>query len=53
MLAWTIYISFLGAATLLLLPRVKGAVVGAQWAIHRNEGVVAGVDEAASPVHPL
>jgi uncharacterized protein (DUF983 family) len=40
-------------ATLLLLPRVKGAVVGAQWAIHRNEGVVAGVDDAASPVPPL
>jgi uncharacterized protein (DUF983 family) len=41
------------AATLLLLPRVKGAVIGAQWAIHQNEGVVAGVDDAASPVPPL
>jgi uncharacterized protein (DUF983 family) len=41
------------AATLLLLPRVKGAVIGAQWAIHRNEGVVAGVEDAASPVPPL
>lgn len=28
--------------TLVLLPRVKGAVIGAQWAIHRNEGVVPG-----------
>jgi uncharacterized protein (DUF983 family) len=41
------------AATLALLPRVKGAVIGAQWAIHSNEGVVAGVDDAASPVPPL
>lgn len=28
--------------TLVLLPRVKGAVIGAQWAIHRIEGVVPG-----------
>jgi uncharacterized protein (DUF983 family) len=28
--------------TLLLLPRVKGAVIGVQWAIHRGEGVVPG-----------
>lgn len=28
--------------TLVLLPRVKGAVIGAQWAIHRGEGVVPG-----------
>jgi uncharacterized protein (DUF983 family) len=46
------------AATLLLLPRVKGAVIGAQWAIHKNEGVVAGVDEEADwlpgkPARPL
>ena len=41
------------AATLWFLPRVKGAVIGAQWAIHQNEGVVAGVDDAASPVQPL
>lgn len=41
------------ASTLLLLPRVKGAVIGAQWAIHRNEGVVPGIDDPASPVHPL
>jgi len=41
------------AATLVLLPRVKGAVIGAQWAIHQNEGVVAGVDDAAAPVPPL
>jgi len=38
------------AATLVLLPRVKGAVIGAQWAIHCNEGMVAGVDEPAAPV---
>ena len=31
--------------TLLLLPRVKGMVIGAQWAIHRAEGVVPGVVE--------
>jgi uncharacterized protein (DUF983 family) len=36
------------AATLLLLPRVKGAVIGAQWAIKRNEGEVPGADEATS-----
>jgi uncharacterized protein (DUF983 family) len=28
--------------TLVLLPRVKGAVIGAQWAIHRSEGVAPG-----------
>jgi uncharacterized protein (DUF983 family) len=28
--------------TLVLLPRVKGAVIGAQWAIHRAEGVIPG-----------
>lgn len=28
--------------TLVLLPRVKGAVIGVQWAIHRAEGVVPG-----------
>ena len=32
--------------TLLLLPRVKGAVIGAQWAIHQREGVVAGLEDA-------
>jgi uncharacterized protein (DUF983 family) len=31
--------------TLVLLPRVKGAVIGAQWAIHRTEGAVPGVDD--------
>lgn len=31
-------------ATLLLLPRVKGAVIGAHWAIRRNEGAVPGAD---------
>jgi uncharacterized protein (DUF983 family) len=31
--------------TLLLLPRVKGAVIGVQWAIHRIEGVVPGAAE--------
>jgi uncharacterized protein (DUF983 family) len=33
------------AATLLLLPRVKGAVIGVQWAIKRNDGEVPGSDE--------
>jgi uncharacterized protein (DUF983 family) len=36
------------AVTLLLLPRVKGAVIGVQWAIKRNEGEVPGADEDAS-----
>ena len=31
--------------TLVLLPRVKGAVIGAQWAIHRSEGVVPGATD--------
>jgi len=30
--------------TLLLLPRVKGAVIGAQWAIHQREGIVPGLE---------
>jgi uncharacterized protein (DUF983 family) len=34
----------IAVVTLLLLPRVKGAVIGAQWAIHRTEGVVPGAD---------
>ena len=29
--------------TLWLLPKVKGAVIGVQWAIHRGEGVVPGL----------
>ena len=36
------------AATLLLLPRVKGAVIGVQWAIKRNDGEVPGADEASA-----
>jgi uncharacterized protein (DUF983 family) len=32
------------ALTLVLLPRVKGMVIGAQWAIQQSEGVVPGVD---------
>jgi uncharacterized protein (DUF983 family) len=31
--------------TLLLLPRVKGAVIGAHWAIHKAEGIVPGAPE--------
>jgi uncharacterized protein (DUF983 family) len=31
--------------TLVLLPRVKGAVIGAHWAIHQAEGVVPGGHE--------
>jgi uncharacterized protein (DUF983 family) len=30
--------------TLLLLPRVKGAVIGVQWAIHQREGIVPGLE---------
>jgi len=33
------------ALTLLLLPRVKGAVIGVQWAIKRQEGQVPGQDD--------
>ena len=36
----------IAALTLWLLPRVKGAVIGAHWAIHRREGVVAGLEDA-------
>jgi len=32
------------ALTLLLLPRVKGAVIGVQWAIHQREGIVPGLE---------
>jgi uncharacterized protein (DUF983 family) len=32
------------ALTLLLLPRVKGAVIGVQWAIKSNDGEVPGAD---------
>jgi uncharacterized protein (DUF983 family) len=38
-----------GGLTLLLLPRVKGAVIGVQWAIHRTEGVVPGAADPESP----
>ena len=34
------------ALTLLLLPRVKGAIIGVQWAIHQREGVVPGLEDA-------
>jgi len=34
------------ALTLLLLPRVKGAVIGVQWAIHQREGIVPGLEDA-------
>jgi uncharacterized protein (DUF983 family) len=32
--------------TLWLLPRVKGGVIGVQWAIHQREGVVPGAPES-------
>jgi uncharacterized protein (DUF983 family) len=35
------------AATVLLLPRVKGAVIGAQWAIQHNDGAPLDDDHAA------
>jgi len=46
--AWVLAVTLpaIMAATLLLLPRVKGAVIGVQWAIKRNEGVVPGADES-------
>jgi uncharacterized protein (DUF983 family) len=37
--------------TLLLLPRVKGAVIGLHWAIHQREGIVPGAaDEDGAPL---
>ncbi len=33
------------ALTLWLLPRVKGAVIGVHWAIHRVEGEIPGQDD--------
>ncbi len=42
-------VPFVGVMTLLLLPRVKGAVIGFQWAIHHREGVVPGVNEPEPP----
>jgi len=46
--AWVLAVTLpaIMAATLLLLPRVKGAVIGAQWAIRQNEGEVPGADES-------
>ena len=48
-LALAITLPAVGGLTLLLLPRVKGAVVGAQWAIHRREGVVPGLETPEAP----
>ena len=46
--AWVLAVTLpaIMAATLLLLPRVKGAVIGAQWAIRQNDGAVPGADES-------
>jgi uncharacterized protein (DUF983 family) len=38
----------LAAITLLLLPRVKGCVIGVQWAIKTAEGQTSGQDEDTS-----
>jgi uncharacterized protein (DUF983 family) len=38
----------LAVITLLLLPRVKGAVIGVQWAIRSNDGKAPGQDEDRS-----
>jgi uncharacterized protein (DUF983 family) len=35
--------------TLLLLPRVKGAIIGVQWGIHQREGVVPGRETPELP----
>ena len=46
--AWAVLsvtLPVVAAMTLWLLPRVKGAVVGVQWAIKRNEGAVPGQDD--------
>ena len=40
-----VILPLVGGMTLALLPRVKGAVVGVQWAIKRNEGEVPGQGE--------
>ena len=47
--AWQILavtLPVVGGLTLWLLPRVKGAVIGVQWAIHQREGVVPGLEDA-------
>jgi uncharacterized protein (DUF983 family) len=46
--AWVLAVTLpaIMAATLLLLPRVKGAVIGAQWAIRQNDGAVPGAEES-------
>ncbi len=44
-----ITLPLVGGLTLLLLPRVKGAVVGAQWTIHQREGVVPGTQTPEAP----
>ena len=48
--AWVLAVTLpaIMAATLLLLPRVKGAVIGAQWAIKQNDGEVPGAEESPS-----
>jgi uncharacterized protein (DUF983 family) len=45
-IGWVLAVSLtlVSASTLYLLPRVKGAVIGGQWAIHQREGAVPGLD---------
>lgn len=42
----------LAVLTLVLLPRVKGAVIGAHWAIHQAEGVVPGGADQDPLINP-
>jgi uncharacterized protein (DUF983 family) len=53
--AWlvlSVALPVVGLFTLLLLPRVKGAVIGVQWAIKRNEGGVPGQDDTPDWARP-
>jgi uncharacterized protein (DUF983 family) len=44
-LVMAVTLPVVGVLTLVLLPRVKGAVIGAHWAIHKAEGAVPGQDD--------
>ena len=56
LLVMSVSVPIVALLTLILLPRVKGAVIGLHWAIHRNEGAVPGQGEdhtaAWSPPEP-
>jgi uncharacterized protein (DUF983 family) len=45
LLVLAIALPLVAILTLVLLPRIKGAVIGLQWAIKRNEGDVPGQED--------